>query len=218
MYIKRYSDADICWIWRYQIRFQEFTRKCSAPRHTPESKTNIRLFKRKKKLSFQVFRKTPTHVLGRIPPLPHLLVCWERSEWVPANEPARGIVGFGGQVQRSQLKLWELFMINDPKMYQLIRLKKYDVKMPRVPKIVENPLMNETLNEIRLPFFETAATKTTNRWPRRSHAFASCSSSAMSAVSCRSWLAVKILWRAAQQQKQNTPSPISRCLFFCCGS
>ena len=54
------------------------------------------------------------HVLGRIPPHPHLLVCWERSEWVPANEPARRMSSFG-YVQRSQMKLWELVMINDTK-------------------------------------------------------------------------------------------------------
>lgn len=71
--------------------------------------------------------------------------------------------------------------------------------------------------KIRLPFFETAQQKPQTA-DHAVSAFASCSSSAMSAVSCRSWLAVKILWRAAQQQKKTHQVRSQGAYFFVVGA
>lgn len=78
---KRYSDADICWIWRYQIRFQEFNRKCSLPRHTPESKPTYKIISQRQRTLLKQVAQKNTHMSRETSLLlPHLLVCWERSE------------------------------------------------------------------------------------------------------------------------------------------
>lgn len=78
--------------------------------------------------------------------------------------------------------------------------------------------MNETLNEIKAAIFWNGSNKKPQTADHAVSAFASCSSSAMSAVSCRSWLAVKILWGAAQQQKKHTKSDLKVFIFFVVGA